>query len=385
MYDGSELTNFNENTDKWDSIADQDIPLKSHIFNERNFTLKILDQLILPHTSEYIDVKSVEVAFDVIKKMQVRGAPLIATIGMLSLLVDVRHNLDADKTSPSQFEQIIKDKSNLLISARPTAVNLVNIIRQLKPYLDAILELNDTKKIRQKLEQFVLDWQAQERHENDLLIRNSIFSLKGITKNSNKKLVIMTICNTGALATSSFGTALGVIVQLHRLGCLELALVLETRPYNQGSRLTAYELLTNDVPFRLIADSASAFALRSFQVDAVLVGADRVAKNGDTANKIGTYMLAALAKYHRIPFFVVTPASSISFETDSGEQIQIEERPAAELTTFNGCLTCPPNTRVWNPAFDITPASLITGILTERGNYRPDELASKFRLQGLMN
>jgi methylthioribose-1-phosphate isomerase len=206
-----------------------------------------------------------------------------------------------------------------------------------------------------------------------MLLRNATVCVESNVAKA-AKLTVMTICNTGALATCSFGTALGVIRQLHQRGRLQQAICLETRPYNQGSRLTAYELTTGNVPFTLIADNMAAFAMQKFHVDAILVGADQVTANGDTANKIGTYMLAVLAAYHRIPFYVVTPTSSINIKRKTGADITVEQRPPAELTTFNGKPTAPEGCPVWNPAFDVTPADLITGILTEKGNVRPTDL-----------
>uniref|UniRef100_A0A915E4L0 S-methyl-5-thioribose-1-phosphate isomerase n=1 Tax=Ditylenchus dipsaci TaxID=166011 RepID=A0A915E4L0_9BILA len=395
------VLNFDENnSEHWRCITDDKLELISHLFDREKFTLKVLDQLLLPHSTQYIDVESVEDGYDVIKKMQVRGAPLIATVGMLALLVDLRHRIhNLHVLSVAEFLEFVKEKCDLLVSARPTAVNLANIVGEFKQFLAQMLdeygtatglnnnsaeeEVSDERKqrvqtVRQKIENFVLDWQARERAENNLLIRNSISALHS-SIDPQKKLVVLTICNTGSLATSSFGTALGVIVHLYKLGRLQAALALETRPYNQGSRLTAYELGAYRVPFLLLADSMAAYAMKTYKVDAVLVGADQVALNGDTANKVGTYMLAVLASYHKIPFYVVTPTSSINPKISSGVDILVEERPACELIKFNGVLTAPADCTVWNPAFDVTPASLITAILTEKGNFAPEDLNKVFQ------
>jgi methylthioribose-1-phosphate isomerase len=182
---------------------------------------------------------------------------------------------------------------------------------------------------------------------------------------------IITICNTGALATVDYGTALGVVRAAHEQGLEPSVLVLETRPRAQGARLTTWELARLNVPFRLLADGAAGRAFQQGLVDVAIAGADRIAANGDTANKIGTYPLALLAREHGVPFYVAAPVSTVDLELANGAAIPIEERPAAEVTTF-----APPGTPAWNPAFDVTPASLITSIITELGVLEPNNLAA---------
>uniref|UniRef100_A0A183BSZ6 Methylthioribose-1-phosphate isomerase n=1 Tax=Globodera pallida TaxID=36090 RepID=A0A183BSZ6_GLOPA len=372
---------------RWQSLSEEQTPLKSHIFDGTDSSLSVLDQRLLPSRTEYVRIRTIQDAFEAIKHMKVRGAPLIATVGMYSLLVDLASENFGEYSTDLMFLRLVQRKCQLLLSARPTAINLANAIDELIAFLkespvggEATV---DGLKIRMK--QFVLNWQSREGAENEALLRNSVgavlraAAIDGQNGNGDsKKLVVMTICNTGQLATSSLGTALGVILVLHRLNLLQMAIALETRPYNQGSRLTAFELQQSGVPFRLIVDSAAASAMRHFGVDVVLVGADQVARNGDTANKIGTYALAVLARHHRIPFFVVTPMSSVNGRIACGDEIQIEERPPEELTQWNGVSTCPADCPVWNPAFDVTPAELITGILTEKGNFTPMQLAEQF-------
>ncbi|KAL3125751.1 hypothetical protein niasHT_004201 [Heterodera trifolii] len=384
--------------------------LKSHIFDESDCSFSVLDQRLLPSAVEYVRIRSVQDGYEAIKEMKVRGAPLIATVGMFSLLVDITTSSTAaneyfcsNSSVQKTFRQSVERKCQMLLSARPTAINLENAFHELIGFLkndednnynnnsgagtETAAEINRRLKIR--LKHFVLDWQSRESAENAALLRNSVQAVLnecaatkcigiGQKDHNKKKLVVMTICNTGQLATSSLGTALGVILVLHRLNRLELAITLETRPYNQGSRLTAFELQQSGVPFRLIADSAAASAIRHFGVDVVLVGADQVARNGDTANKIGTYALAVLARHHRVPFFVVTPMASVNGRIASGSEIPIEERPAQELTQWHGVPICPSDCSVWNPAFDVTPAELITKILTEKGNFSPTELTDQF-------
>ncbi|HEC63193.1 MAG TPA: S-methyl-5-thioribose-1-phosphate isomerase, partial [Candidatus Acetothermia bacterium] len=182
---------------------------------------------------------------------------------------------------------------------------------------------------------------------------------------------VLTICNTGALATGGYGTALGVVRSAWERGNLELVYVCETRPRLQGARLTAWELLKERIPFKLVVDSAAGFLMARGKVDAVLVGADRIAKNGDTANKIGTYTLAVLARRHEIPFYVVAPTSTVDLDLESGEQIPIEQRGEEEVLTPYGCRLAPEEAGAWNPAFDVTPAELITAVVTERGVIEP--------------
>ncbi|VDM61935.1 unnamed protein product [Angiostrongylus costaricensis] len=294
-----------------DFMTNTENRLKPFRFDEEKTELFVLDQLLLPHKFEYVPVKNTRDAFSVIRKMQVRGAPLIAIVGALGLLVE-------------------------------TCAGVVTRLRVLR----AILKLLH-----------------DEAEENRRLIRN--------LTTSDSKFILMTICNTGSLATSSWGTALGVIYALHQEDLVEMVYVLETRPYNQGVRLTATEFLHAKVPFKVITDSMAAWAMKSHRIDAILVGADQVTLNGDVTNKIGTYMLGLLAKYHDVPFYAVVPVTSINLMRQSGDQITIEERPAEEMLSVGGFYVGNMNTPVWNPAFDVTPAELITKIITDRGNFAP--------------
>ncbi|KAH7723512.1 Protein C01G10.9 [Aphelenchoides avenae] len=366
------VENYNPAVHKWHSVADENTGFQSLRYDPVAKKLQVLDQLLLPEETRYVEVNGTEDGYSVIKKMQVRGAPLIATVGTLSLAVELEKS--EHESFFDEFERFVLEQCAYLLSSRPTAVNLHNAIEDVKTIVDEHKRSGgDAAGLRKKLQDTVYDWYKNERRENDLLLRNSTICVEANAEDG-RKLTVMTICNTGALATSSFGTALGVIRQLHKRGRLEKAICLETRPYNQGSRLTAYELKTGGIPFVLIADSMAASAMRQFRVDAVLVGADQVTANGDTANKIGTYGLAVLSNYHRVPFYMVTPTSSVNVKRQTGAEIVVEERPANELITFNGKLTAPKDCPVWNPAFDVTPAELITAILTEKGNVRPSDL-----------
>lgn len=221
---------------------------------------------------------------------------------------------------------------------------------------------------------------AEDMLEKDLKDNRSIGDLgaRHLLEQTNPrggKVTVLTHCNTGALATAGYGTALGVIRSLHEMGRLEHTFCTETRPYNQGARLTAFELVYEQIPATLITDSMAAAAMAHRGVSAVVVGADRVVANGDTANKIGTYQLAIVAKHHGVPFYVAAPSSSCDLHLETGKEIVIEERPSQELTDLNGVRIAAQGIRVWNPAFDVTPHELITGgIITELGVFAPEEL-----------
>jgi methylthioribose-1-phosphate isomerase len=230
-------------------------------------------------------------------------------------------------------------------------------------YIDEIIGF-----IEQFLERDLADNRSIGRHGAEAICQ---------TNTNQQKLNVLTHCNTGSLATVGFGTALGVIRQLAADNVLQLAYFTETRPYNQGSRLTAYELVHDHIPHTMICDSMAGLLMQTQPIHAVVVGADRVTANGDTANKIGTYQLAVLAKYHKIPFYIAAPTTSIDLTKKTGEEIIIEQRPSKEMTSIKGVNIAAEGVQVWNPAFDITPAELITGIITEHGVFKPVELQQK--------
>lgn len=346
-------------------LSDESQRLDSLKFDGRS--LQVLDQLLLPHEFKYIPIENVSDAFTVIRSMQVRGAPLIAVVGSIGLLLELQ------KTSVFDPE-VIRKKVEYLISSRPTAVDLRNSVNGLLPILESEEDTDNVK--LGKCRQYLLDVYASEKLQNRILVWNAYQELLEAFPDK-EKLTVMTICNTGSLATVSWGTALGVIRALHSENRLKLAYVLETRPYNQGIRLTATEMLHGGVPFKLITDSMAAWAMKNKEVDCVLTGADNVARNGDTANKIGTYMLAVLCKHHDINFYPVVPFTTINKRIATGDEIHIEERPAGEMLQVNGVLVGNSECPVWNPAFDVTPAKLITKILTDFGNWAPEQLESR--------
>lgn len=340
--------------------------------------LEVLDQLRLPHEFHYDQVSTRTEAFDSIASMRVRGAPAIAIVASLGLAVEL-HNGNV-QGSPQETIAHIDEALDYLKESRPTAVDLTNAINQLK----ARIRECDTGIIEAFIEE------AEKIFERDLQTNLAIGDhgaewLRAQSK--TPKISVLTHCNTGSLATSGHGTALGIIRTLQTKSLLQHAYCTETRPYNQGSRLTAFELVYEGIPSTLITDSMAASLFRSkkdeMNIAAVIVGADRVVRNGDTANKIGTYQLAVLARYHGIKFIVAAPTTSIDLETETGDGIKIEERKKEELTQITGAVikadgtvdetskvrvaTADQRVGVWNPAFDVTPAELIDAVVTERG------------------
>lgn len=340
--------------------------------------LEILDQLLLPVQSKYLPVKGVEDGWKVINKMQVRGAPAIAIVGCLSLAVEI---FPEEFESKKSLRQEIEGKLNYLVSARPTAVNMKIAADELIT-LSNELAKDETVTVQEMKKRFL---EATEAMLQKDIADNKAIGANGaaaIMERSGKESAVrvLTHCNTGSLATAGYGTALGVVRKLHELRKLEHVYCTETRPYNQGARLTAYELVHDKLPATLVLDSMVAALLRAKNIAAVVVGADRVAANGDTANKIGTYQIATVAKHHGVPFYVAAPLTSIDLQIPSGDHIIIEERPDREMTHVGEHRIAAPGINCWNPAFDVTPASLITGIITEKGVFCPNKLKEAFSL-----
>ncbi|XP_074240639.1 methylthioribose-1-phosphate isomerase isoform X2 [Saimiri boliviensis] len=310
-------------------------------------SLQILDQLLLPQQTHYEAVGSVRQAWEAIRAMKVRGAPAIALVGCLSLAVELQTG--AGGPGLAALVAFVRDKLSFLVTARPTAVNMARAARDLADAAarEAEREGATEEAVRERYRDLELceHWEERSR-QRELTLRGP----RG-------------------------GTVLRVIRSLHSLGRLEHAFCTETRPYNQGARLTAFELVYEQIPATLIADSMAAAAMAHRGVSAVIVGADRVVANGDTANKVGTYQLAIVAKHHGIPFYVAAPSSSCDLRLETGREIIIEERPSQELTDVNGVRIAAPGIGVWNPAFDVTPHDLITGgIITELGVFAPEDL-----------
>ncbi|KAI4915431.1 S-methyl-5-thioribose-1-phosphate isomerase [Alternaria infectoria] len=369
--------------------------------------LEILDQLKLPHAEEYDHIYSSTDAWHAIKEMRTRGAPAIAIVAALALAVELT-NMKLSSVA-EEVEIFVTEKLDYLVTSRPTAVNLADAAGKLRKITKeaAASEGASGEAVRdayvaaaeKMLVDDVSDNESIGKHGAEWIVKNTEAGKKG-------PVSMMTHCNTGSLATAGYGTALGVIRSLHGNGSLKHAFCSETRPYNQGSRLTAFELVHDKIPATLITDSMAAALLRlrgeSENIAGIVVGADRVAANGDTANKIGTYSLAILAKHHGVKFLVAAPRTTIDLKTKSGADIVIEERPGQEVTLVKGprhdgvtldlgvveTISIAANgIGVWNPAFDVTPAELIDGIITEVGVVEKDgngvfHLDEVFKTQG---
>ncbi|KAJ0178925.1 hypothetical protein K1T71_005700 [Dendrolimus kikuchii] len=339
--------------------------------------LEVLDQLLLPLQTRYVKVMGVEDGWKVINKMQVRGAPAIAIVGCLSLAVELLK--DDDTNDKKIIRQEIEGKLNYLVSARPTAVNI-------KLAADELINLANTLSANEAIspaefkDRFINTIEAMLTKDIEDNKAIGKFGCEAILNGStgDGSVRVLTHCNTGSLATAGYGTALGVIRSLHTSKRLEHVYCTETRPYNQGARLTAYELVHEKIPSTLIVDSMVSALMNTRRIDAVVVGADRVAANGDTANKIGTYQIAIVAKYHDVPFYIAAPLTSIDMSLTTGDKIKIEERPDREMTHIGEHRIAAPGINCWNPAFDVTPAALITGIITEKGVFSPDKLKEAF-------
>ncbi|EFC46275.1 predicted protein [Naegleria gruberi] len=339
-------------------------------------SLEILDQLLIPKSFIYEVVDTTEKAFHAIRDMKVRGAPAIAIVAVLTLAVEANQLLqsnDALLADASAIAKLFNEKLDRLAESRPTAVNLFQAVGDFKNKIAQSLETNKTGT---EIVQLIID-EAEALMNRDIE-ENAKISECGSdhiisTNPSSTTLKVLTHCNTGALATMKYGTALGVIRFLQKKNVLEHAFCTETRPYNQGARLTAFELVYEKIPSTLICDSAVSYLFKTKKIDAIIVGADRVCNNGDTANKIGTYHIAVSAKHHGIPFYVAAPFTSIDLTLASGDLITIEERSEKEITHYrnNDERAVVENIGVWNPGFDVTTADLISGFFTDIGVFTP--------------
>jgi len=304
--------------------------------------LLLLDQRKLPEKEEWVVLKDHLQTAQAIKDMMVRGAPAIGCVSAYGFLMGIRKGED-----PSKVYEVLKN-------TRPTAYNLFYALdRMMKAYQSG----EDLEKTAKAIE------------EEDYLANRRMAQIGNELIPDGAR--ILTHCNTGALATAGLGTALGIIRQAHYSGKSIFVWVDETRPYLQGSRLTAWELLKEGIPHKIITDSAAGFLMKKGMVDCVIVGADRITRRGDVANKIGTYTLSVLAKVHGIPFYVVAPSSTIDYSIERGEEIPIEERSEKEVKSFRNCQFAPEDSPALHLAFDITPAENITAIITEKGIWKP--------------
>ena len=321
----------------------------------KNGKVRLIDQTKLPLEEKYIETDDYRVVCDAIYRLAIRGAPAIGVAGAYACVLAAN---EIELTELSDFVNRYLQKSDEIGSTRPTAVNLMWAVKQMKD--QAIGFSGDVADLKIAL----LDLAQEIR--NDDIDRCHNLGLHGAHLIPNKSNV-MTICNTGGLATSGIGTALGVIQYAHAQGKDLKVHVCETRPLLQGSRLNTWELKRTKTPFTLMTDSMAATTMKKINIDGVFVGADRIASNGDTANKIGTYSLAVLAKHHDVPFYVAAPLSTVDYEIESGVDIPVEERSPDEVTRIKGMQFTIEDIDVTTPAFDVTPAELIHGIITERG------------------
>ena len=304
-----------------------------------------------------------------------RGAPAIAIVGTLSVALELKEMvLSSDAVEDKdRLIDFIHCKFEHLKRSRPTAVNLSQAGEKFKRRIsDFSGTATEAQGVLVKEMESML---VEDIDTNRAIGRNGAMHIIASLLCGNDKATILTHCNTGSLATAGYGTALGVIRSLFEMDRLHHVYCTETRPYNQGARLTAYELAHERIPSTLICDSMVGLLFVNRKTSAVIVGADRVVANGDTANKIGTYQLAVLARYHDIPFFVAAPMNTVDFSLATGNEITIEERPENEMLFVNGHRIASEGVGCWNPAFDITPANLITGgIITELGIFEPGKL-----------
>ncbi len=322
--------------------------------------LQLLDQRRLPHVTTHLTYEDYRDVAKAIRDMVVRGAPAIGITAGYGMVLAAQQS---EAANAAAFREDLEQAADVLRAARPTAVNLnYALTRILKRSQDPTLA--SLEEMRTAIAEEAHAINERERAANAKIGQNALPLIPERAK-------ILHHCNTGPLATGAYGTALGVIYAAHEAGKSVHAYVDETRPRLQGARLTAWELQQMQIPHTVIVDGAAAHVMRAHEIDLCVVGCDRVAANGDTANKIGTYALALAAHAHGIPFYVAGPTTTIDADTPSGDAIEIEERPAQEVTHVSDVQVTPEGTQVANPAFDITPAKYITAIITERGVVKP--------------
>ena len=331
--------------------------------------IRFLDQTRLPSEEVWVETSDYRLIAEAIRRLQVRGAPLIGIAAAYGLALAARA---IDESDPARFRSRLEEAARELLSTRPTAVNLSWALARMFAAMEAASDVEDARQM--------LVAQAVRIHEQDVEANRHIGDHGAALLPDGSS--VLTHCNTGSLATGGYGTALGVIRSARERGSLRHAYATETRPLLQGARLTAWELKNDGIPFTLIVDSAAGSLLRRGLVDAVVVGADRIAANGDVANKIGTYALAVLAHDNGVPFYVAAPTSSIDLTLTNGDAIPIEERPGEEVTAVQGLSVAPASVAAGNPAFDVTPAAYVSAIVTENGVARPPYEDSLARLAG---
>ena len=323
---------------------------------------RMVDQTIVPYELKYVDIKTGQQMYDAIQTMIVRGAPAIGIAGAHGVSLYALE-LGKENLSKEEFVSKLVEKADYLADSRPTAVNLHWAIeKQIK------LIKNSNSDVKGIIEELIANGQKLEAEDIEINKKIGDFGAEVVPKSAT----ILTHCNAGALATVGYGTALGVVRSAYAKDNTVQVFADETRPRQQGARITTFELVMDKIPVTLITDGMCSYFMNKGMIDMVVVGADRIAANGDTANKIGTYTVAIAAKYHNIPFYVAAPLSTIDTSIKTGAEIPIEERSHEEVTHINGKRICAEGVNIINPGFDVTPNELITGIITEVGILKPD-------------
>ena len=322
---------------------------------------RMVDQTLVPYEFKYVDITGGQEMFDAIKTMIVRGAPAIGIAGAHGVVLYAME-LSKKHLSRDEFVKELLEKADYMATSRPTAVNLMWAVEKQKEVIKN--SKSDITGIIKELEENAVKLENEDIEINKKIGDGAEVVPKGAT--------ILTHCNAGALATVGYGTALGVVRSAFAKDNTVQVFADETRPRQQGARITTLELTMDGIPTTLITDGMCSYFMKKGMIDMVVVGADRIAANGDTANKIGTYTVAIAAKYHNIPFYIAAPLSTIDTSIKTGDEIVIEERSREEVTHINGKIICAPEVNVINPGFDVTPHELIAGIITEVGILRPN-------------
>jgi methylthioribose-1-phosphate isomerase len=333
--------------------------------------VRFLDQTKLPTEETYVSCTTYREVADVIRNMVVRGAPAIGVAAGMGVALGVKNST---AESAADLKRDLDQICDVIGKTRPTAVNLFWAIRRMQAKFETLRE-HPVAQIKQSIVE-----EAIRMHAEDIAINQAMGKHGAALMPASGS--VLTHCNAGALATAGYGTALGVIRAAVEAGKKIHVYADETRPFLQGSRLTAWELMKHGIPTTVISDNMSGAMMRQGKIGAVIVGADRIAANGDVANKIGTYTVAVLAKEHGIPFYVAAPISTVDLETPDGSKIPIEQRNPAEVTTIAGKRMTPEGVQIENPAFDVTPAKYVTAIVTERGIAKAPYQESLARLVG---
>lgn len=327
---------------------------------------RMVDQTLFPYEYKYVDIKTGQQMYDAIQTMIVRGAPAIGISGAHGVAL---YALEIEKENLSKefFISKLIEKSKYLASSRPTAVNLQWAVeKQLE------IVKNSTSDVRGIVQELIENGIKLELEDIEINKKIGNYGAEVVPKIKLKGATILTHCNAGALATVGYGTALGVVRSAFANDNTIQVFADETRPRQQGARITTLELVMDKIPVTLITDGMCSYFMKKGMIDMVVVGADRIAANGDTANKIGTYTVAIAAKYHNIPFYIAAPLSTIDTSIKTGAEIPIEERSHDEVTHINGKSICAEGVNIINPGFDVTPNELIIGIITEVGILKPD-------------